>query len=291
MKGIILAGGAGSRLDPLTRAIGKQLLPVYDKPMVYYPLSTLMEAGIRDILVISTPRETPLFERLLGDGSQWGIDLSYVVQEKPEGIAQALLIGAEFIDGQPVALILGDNIFYGDLGLAERIDSFSVGAHIFGYPVNDPARYGVVEIGPDGHAISIEEKPAQPRSNYAVPGFYLYDEKAVALAGAIQPSARGELEITDLNLAYLALGELTVTPFGRGIAWLDSGTHESLLEASNFVATIERRQGLKIACPEEIAYARGYIDRNDLDGLIEGMAASGYRDYLERVRSEPPSGR
>lgn len=291
MKGIILAGGAGSRLDPLTRAIGKQLLPVYDKPMVYYPLSTLMEAGIRDILVISTPRETPLFERLLGDGSQWGIDLSYVVQEKPEGIAQALLIGAEFIDGQPVALILGDNIFYGDLGLAERIDSFSVGAHIFGYPVNDPARYGVVEIGPDGHAISIEEKPAQPRSNYAVPGFYLYDEKAVALAGAIQPSARGELEITDLNLAYLALGELTVTPFGRGIAWLDSGTHESLLEASNFVATIERRQGLKIACPEEIAYARGYIDRDDLDGLIEGMAASGYRDYLERVRSEPPSGR
>lgn len=291
MKGIILAGGAGSRLDPLTRAIGKQLLPVYDKPMVYYPLSTLMEAGIRDILVISTPRETPLFERLLGDGSQWGIDLSYVVQEKPEGIAQALLIGADFIDGEPVALILGDNIFYGDLGLAERIDSFSVGAHIFGYPVNDPARYGVVEIGPDGHAISIEEKPAQPRSNYAVPGFYLYDEKAVALAGAIQPSARGELEITDLNLAYLALGELTVTPFGRGIAWLDSGTHESLLEASNFVATIERRQGLKIACPEEIAYARGYIDRDDLDGLIEGMAASGYRDYLERVRSEPPSGR
>lgn len=291
MKGIILAGGAGSRLDPLTRAIGKQLLPVYDKPMVYYPLSTLMEAGIRDILVISTPRETPLFERLLGDGSQWGIDLSYVVQERPEGIAQALLIGAEFIDGEPVALILGDNIFYGDLGLAERIESFSVGAHIFGYPVNDPARYGVVEIGPDGRALSIEEKPAQPRSNYAVPGFYLYDEKAVALAGAIQPSARGELEITDLNLAYLALGELTVTPFGRGIAWLDSGTHESLLEASNFVATIERRQGLKIACPEEIAYARGYIDRDDLDGLIEGMAASGYRDYLERLRSDPLSGR
>ena len=291
MKGIILAGGAGSRLDPLTRAIGKQLLPVYDKPLVYYPLSTLMDAGIRDILLISTPREVPLFERLLGTGNQWGINLSYAVQERPEGIAQALIIGADFIDGRPVALILGDNIFYGDLGFAELIASFSGGAHIFGYPVRDPSRYGVVEISPDGRAISIEEKPANPRSTYAVPGFYLYDGKVSAMAGEVEPSARGELEITDLNLAYLALGELTVTPFGRGIAWLDSGTHESLLEASNFVATIERRQGLKIACPEEIAYIRGYIDHDQLDRLVDGMPASGYRDYLERVGTDPLPGR
>ncbi len=291
MKGIILAGGAGSRLDPLTRAIGKQLLPVYDKPMVYYPLSTLMEAGIRDILLISTPREIPLFERLLGDGSQWGIAMSYVVQERPEGIAQSLVIGADYIDGESVALILGDNIFYGDLGFAECVASFSGGAHIFGYPVRDPSRYGVVEISEDGRAVSIEEKPAVPRSNYAVPGFYIYDKKASSMAAAVQPSGRGELEITDLNLAYLALGELTVTPFGRGIAWLDSGTHESLLEASNFVATIERRQGLKIACPEEIAYQQGYIDRPRLERLISGMPASGYRDYLERLVVDPPSGR
>ena len=291
MKGIILAGGAGSRLDPLTQAVGKQLLPVYDKPMVYYPLSTLMEAGIRDILLISTPREIPLFERLLGDGSQWGIDIAYVVQERPEGIAQALILGSDFINGEPVALILGDNIFHGDLGFAQSVASFSGGAHIFGYPVRDPSRYGVVEISGDGHALSIEEKPAAPRSNYAVPGFYLYDEKASAMAAQVEPSARGELEITDLNLAYMARGELTVTPFGRGIAWLDSGTHESLLEASNFVATIERRQGLKIACPEEIAYAKGYIDRDQLERLIAGMPASSYREYLERLGTDELSGR
>jgi glucose-1-phosphate thymidylyltransferase len=254
--------------------------------LVYYPLSTLMDAGIRDILLVSTPRETPLFERLLGNGNQWGIDMSYAVQERPEGIAQALIIGADFIDGQPVALILGDNIFYGDLGFDGLIASFSGGAHIFGYPVRDPSRYGVVEISPDGRAISIEEKPANPRSNYAVPGFYLYDGKASAMAAEVQPSARGELEITDLNLAYLAIGELTVTPFGRGIAWLDSGTHESLLEASNFVATIERRQGLKIACPEEIAFLRGYIDLEELEQLVAEMRVSGYRDYLEQVAAD-----
>ena len=288
MKGIVLAGGTGSRLDPLTRGVSKQLLPVYDKPLVYYPLATLLDAGVREILLISTPEHVPLFERLLGDGSQWGAEITFAVQPEPRGLAQALLIGAEFINDQPVALILGDNIFYGDLGFDQLVRSFESGAHIFGYPVRDPSRYGVVEIGPDGRAISIEEKPIHPRSHYAVPGFYLYDNEAVALAESIRPSARGELEITDLNRAYLERGLLTVTPFGRGIAWLDSGTHESLLEAASFVATIERRQGLKIACPEEVAYLRGYVDRTHLLELIAEMPASGYREYLERVAGDEP---
>lgn len=290
MKGIVLAGGSGTRLDPLSRVVGKQLLPVYDKPMVYYPLSTLLDAGIRDILLISTPDGVPLFEQLLGDGRRWGIDISYAVQPEPAGIAEALLIGADFIAGKSVALILGDNIFYGDLGLAEHVRAFESGAHIFGYPVSDPSRYGVVEIAADGRALSIEEKPAEPRSHHAVPGFYLYDGEAVAMTRNLVASERGELEITDLNLAYLERGQLTVTPFGRGIAWLDSGTHESLLEASNFVATIERRQGLKVGCPEEIVFLRGYIDLEQLIRLIADMPASGYREYLERVARDASQG-
>jgi glucose-1-phosphate thymidylyltransferase len=287
LKGIILAGGAGSRLDPITRVTSKQLQAVYDKPMVYYPLATLMEAGIRDVLLISTPSDTPRFRSLLADGSQWGISITYSVQEAPEGIAQAFLIGESFVDGGKVALILGDNIFHGNLGLDQVVEEFESGAVIFGYPVSDPERYGVVEMDDDGMAVSLEEKPASPRSNLAVPGFYLYDETVVDIAKNLTPSTRGELEITDVNRAYMALGALRTIRLGRGIAWLDSGTHDSLLEAANFIATIEHRQGLKIACLEEIAYQRGYVDLNHMTALVSGMPASTYRSYLERLLSDP----
>ncbi len=290
MKGIILAGGAGSRLDPMTRVASKQLQAVYDKPMIYYPLATLMEAGIREILLISTPHDLPRFEALLGDGSQWGIELRYAEQPRPEGIAQALLIGADFIDGDSVALILGDNIFYGNLGIAELIASFESGAAVFAYPVKDPQRYGVVELDGD-RVVSLVEKPSNPKSNLAVPGFYVYDERVVDLAGALEPSPRGELEITDLNRAYLELGELRARRLGRGIAWLDSGTHASLLEAANFIATIERRQGLKIACLEEIALERGYVTHGEMTELVSSMPNSGYREYLQSVLAESSPGR
>ncbi|MCZ6456425.1 MAG: glucose-1-phosphate thymidylyltransferase RfbA, partial [Actinobacteria bacterium] len=253
MRGIVLAGGAGTRLDPITRVASKQLQPVYDKPMVYYPLATLLEAGITDILLISTPDDVPRFHDLLDDGHQWGMSIDYAVQPEPNGIAEALIIGSNFIAGEPVALILGDNIFHGDIGLGEIVGSFTEGAHIFGYPVRDPERYGVVEFDANNRVVSIVEKPTQPLSDLAVPGLYLYDHQVVATAEKLTPSARGELEITDLNIAYLERGELVATRLGRGIAWLDSGTHDSLLDAANFIATIEKRQGLKIACLEEIA--------------------------------------
>jgi glucose-1-phosphate thymidylyltransferase len=286
MKGIILAGGAGSRLDPITRVASKQLQPVYDKPMIYYPLATLLESGIRDILLISTPQDTPRFEDLLGDGAQWGVSISYAIQEVPGGIAQSFLVGKEFIDGEPVGLMLGDNIFYGNLGLMEITSSFSRGALIFGYPVVDPARYGVVEIGDDGKAKSLEEKPARPRSNLAVPGFYLYDSDVVSIAESLSPSRRGELEITDVNKEYLARGSLQVMRLGRGIAWLDSGTHDSLLDAANFIATIEHRQGLKIACLEELALRLGYVDEEHISGLLSTMPQSAYREYVERILTD-----
>ncbi len=282
MKGIILAGGAGSRLYPLSRVASKQLQPVYDKPMIYYPLSTLMLGGIRDILIISTPEDTPRFEALLGDGSQWGIHLSYKVQPKPEGLAQAFLLGEEFLAGSPATLILGDNIFYGELDLEGIIASFREGARIFGYPVKDPERYGVVEFDASGKAVGIEEKPAKPKSHHAVPGLYVYDSTVVARAKALRPSPRGELEITDLNLSYMRDGKLAVSPLGRGIAWLDTGTHASLLEASHFIYTLEARQGLKIACLEEIAYERGFIDRARFDKTLADMPKSPYREYLEK---------
>ncbi|MEI6208898.1 MAG: glucose-1-phosphate thymidylyltransferase RfbA [Desulfuromonadales bacterium] len=285
-KGIILAGGAGSRLYPLTLVASKQLQPVYDKPMIYYPLATLMAAGIRDVLLISTPHDTPRFEALLGDGSRWGITLTYKVQPEPKGIAQAFLVGEEFIDGKAVCLILGDNIFYGKMNLDRVVSEFQGGARIFGYQVHDPERYGVVEFDPDGRVLSIEEKPKQPKSHYAVPGLYLYDENIVATARAIKPSARGELEITDVNLAYLERGELMVERLGRGIAWLDTGTHKSLLEASIFIETIESRQGLKIACLEEIALRRNFIDCAGMKQVIEATPNSSYRDYLVRVYNE-----
>lgn len=286
MKGILLAGGAGSRLDPITRVASKQLQPVYDKPMVYYPLATLMEAGIREVLVISTPYDTPRFEALLGDGAQWGISIEYAVQAEPEGIAQAFLIGETFIGDDKVALILGDNIFYGNLGLDTVVSDFDGGAVIFGYPVSDPQRYGVVEMDDNGLAISLEEKPSSPRSNLAVPGFYLYDEDVVDIAKNLTPSARGELEITDVNRQYMTRGALRTIRLGRGIAWLDSGTHDSLLEAANFIATIEHRQGLKIACLEEIAYRRGYVDRNHMTSMVAEMPRSSYREYLERLLAD-----
>jgi glucose-1-phosphate thymidylyltransferase len=285
-KGIILAGGAGSRLYPLTLVASKQLQPVYDKPMIYYPLATLMAAGINDILLISTPHDTPRFQSLLGDGSRWGIKLSYKVQPEPKGIAQAFLVGEEFIDNQPVCLILGDNIFYGKMNLDRIVSGFEGGARIFGYPVHDPERYGVVDFDANGTVLSIEEKPKQPKSNYAVPGLYLYDSNVVATAKSITPSPRGELEITDVNLAYLRRGELTVERLGRGIAWLDTGTHKSLLEASNYIEIIESRQGLKIACLEEIALRRGFIDCAHMQRIISETPNSPYREYLQQVFDE-----
>lgn len=280
--GIILAGGAGTRLHPLTIAVSKQLLPVYDKPMIYYPLSVLMLAGIRRILVINTPHEQALFQRLLGDGSQWGLDISYAVQPEPNGLAEAFRIGREFVGGRPSCLVLGDNIFYGQ-GLSQmlaRADARARGATVFGYWVRDPERYGVAEFGPDGRVLSIEEKPAQPESNYAVTGLYFYDSRACDFAAALQPSARGELEITDLNRCYLHDGSLQVERMGRGYAWLDTGTHDSLIQAGNFIQTIEERQGLKIACPEEIAFEQGWINGEDLLALAAPLAKSGYGAYL-----------
>jgi glucose-1-phosphate thymidylyltransferase len=288
MKGIILAGGSGTRLYPVTQVVSKQLLPVYDKPMVYYPLSTLMLAGIRDILVISTPEDTPRFEQLLGDGAQWGISLRYAVQPRPEGLAQAFIVGREFIGKDPVALVLGDNIFYGNelARLLQRATARGRGATVFAYPVKDPQRYGVVEFDAQGKAVSIEEKPRHPKSRYAVVGLYFYDNRVLDIAHKLKPSARGELEITDVNRAYLEAGELEVMPMSRGFAWLDTGTHETLLEASAFIETIERRQGLKVACPEEIAYRMGYIDAARLEALAKPLEKSGYGQYLRSVLSE-----
>jgi glucose-1-phosphate thymidylyltransferase len=285
MRGIVLAGGAGSRLDPITRVASKQLQPVYDKPMIYYPLATLLMAGIREILLISTPHDLPRFESLLGDGSQWGIAMRYAIQDQPNGIAEAFIIGEEFIGNDSVALILGDNIFYGNLGLHAVVASFRSGAVVFAYPVKDPERYGVVEL--DGsRVISLEEKPEQPKSNLAVPGFYIYDDRVVEMTKRMKPSARGELEITDLNLAYLGLDELSAHRLGRGVAWLDSGTHESLLEAANFIATIEHRQGLKIACLEEIAFEMGFVSEAELTLIVEAMPKSSYRAYVESILAE-----
>ncbi len=285
-KAIILAGGSGSRLYPLNLVASKQLQPVYDKPMIYYPLATLMTAGLKDILIISTPQDTPRFQALLGDGSRWGIQLSYQVQPEPKGIAQAFIIGENFIGGNSVCLILGDNIFYGKMGLDSIVANFGNGARIFGYHVPDPERYGVVEFDESGIVKGIEEKPVRPKTNYAVPGLYLYDNKVVEITRDIRPSARGELEITDVNLEYLRRGELMVEKLGRGIAWLDTGTHQSLLEASHFIGTLEARQGLKIACLEEIALRKGFIGVDFMEKVIAETPRSGYRDYLARVLNE-----
>jgi glucose-1-phosphate thymidylyltransferase len=282
MKGIILAGGAGTRLYPLTLAVSKQLMPVYDKPLVYYPLSTLMLAGVREILVISTPRDLPLFERLLGDGEQWGLRFEYVAQDEPNGIAEAFILGADFIGDDGVALVLGDNIFYGQ-GLSERLQHcarLDEGATVFGYYVRDPERYGVVTFNAEGRAVDITEKPEHPMSNYAVTGLYFYDNDVIDIARNLTPSARGELEITDVNRAYLERGTLRVEQLGRGTAWLDTGTHAALLEAAHFIEVVESRQGLKIACPEEIAYRMGYIDATALEALARPLAGNAYGQYL-----------
>jgi len=289
VKGIVLAGGSGTRLYPLTLAVSKQLLPVYDKPMIYYPLSTLMLAGIRDILVISTPHDLPRFEELLGDGSQWGVNFAYAEQPKPEGLAQAFVIGREFVGADNVSLVLGDNIFYGQ-GFSELLESAvsrKSGATVFGYYVRDPERYGVVEFDGDGTVLSIEEKPGRPRSHYAVTGLYFYDNQILDIAASLEPSGRGELEITDANLAYLYRDQLRVEVMGRGMAWLDAGTHESLMQSANFIETLELRQGLKIGSPEEIAYRRGYIDAEQLERLAYPMSKNSYGQYLLELLRNP----
>lgn len=289
-KGIILAGGSGTRLYPITKSISKQLLPVYDKPMVYYPLATLMLAGIRDILIINTPLEQPLFERLLSDGSQWGLNISYAVQPSPDGLAQAFLIGRQFLNGQASCLVLGDNIFYG-VGLTERLCRAAQrdhGATVFGYWVRDPERYGVAEFDDHGRVIGLEEKPSQPKSHYAVTGLYFYDSRASDFAAELKPSARGELEITDLNRRYLNDGSLHLEQLGRGYAWLDTGTHESLMEAGNYIETIEKRQGLKVCCPEEIAFLHGWIDAEQLQRLAAPLAKTGYGAYLSQLATQGP---
>src|SRR4051794_831924 len=288
-KAILLAGGAGTRLYPLTKIVCKQLLPVYDKPMICYPLATLMLGGLRDVLIISTPKDLPMLQDYLGDGEKLGIRIEYAAQPKPEGIAQAFLIGADFLDGSGASLILGDNIFYGNLDFYREALTIESGACIFGYQVRDPERYGVVEFGPDGRAVSLEEKPETPKSNFAVPGLYVYDERVVEFCRELKPSGRGELEITDLNVVYLKRNELHVKPLGRGMAWLDTGTQTSLLEASNYIATIEHRQGLKIACLEEVAFRMSFIDQKQLEQIVDGLPKGEYREYLRMVCDEGPS--